>query len=71
MYITIGLLLPIYLAVISQTIWYFHVCVIVYADERRRAARAPPGPYLHAGHHRAIMYLRGVTNANTHSLRAG
>ena len=23
------------------------VCVIAHADERRRAARAPPGPYLH------------------------
>ena len=28
------------------------MCVIAYADERRRAARAPPGPYLHTGHRR-------------------
>ena len=30
------------------------VCVTAYTDERRRAARPPPGPYLHTGHHRAM-----------------
>ena len=28
------------------------VCVIAHADEGRRAARAPPGPYLPTGHRR-------------------
>ena len=39
------------------------VCVIAYADERRRAAaRGPPGPYLHTA--RAIVCVCGIAHAD-------